>query len=111
MHHLLVRHIAVGEDDFVDVFPLDQVLDLGLGQDGDAIRVERTGQLGRIAAPGDVGDLRRGEGHHLAGRIAPEHPVEVVEVPTGSAQDHHPPARHPMEPLDSSTNPPLGPTP
>ena len=38
---------------------------LGLVDDRDAVRVERPGQLGRVAAAVDVGDLGRGEGDHL----------------------------------------------
>jgi hypothetical protein len=46
-----------------------QRLQLAFVEDGDAIRVARPGQFRRIAAPGDAGDLRRGEGHHLDRRV------------------------------------------
>ena len=65
MHHVLVRHVRVGEDDLVDLVPRDQLLELVLGAIGIPFGIERAGELGRVDAPVDVGDLRRREGDDL----------------------------------------------
>ena len=87
VHDLLVPHVGVGEDDDVDVLTLDEVGQLGLVDDRDSLRIKAARELGRIAAPVDVGDLRRGEGDHLVARVVAEHDVEVVEVTTGRTED------------------------
>jgi len=85
-----VRHVRVGEDDVVDLMLADELLEGGLGQDRNSVRIQRTGELGRILAPVDVRDLRRGEGDHLALGPVPVDEVEVVKVASGSAGDQHP---------------------
>ena len=86
---MLVRHVAVGEDDLVDVVALTQRLELRLVVDRDPVRVPRTGELGRKRAALDAGDLRRREGHHLDRGVVAQGHVEVVEVPTRGAQHDH----------------------
>ena len=61
VHHVLVRHVGVGEDDLVDVVLTDQVGELGLRVDRDPFRIEVAGEERGIDAARDVGDLRRGE--------------------------------------------------
>ena len=50
VHHGLVRHVAVGEDHLVDLQLADQLAQLRLGVDRDALGIERAGQLRRVAA-------------------------------------------------------------
>ena len=90
VHHVLVRHVRVREDDVVDLMLPHELLERGLGQDRNPVRIQRTGELGRILAPVDVRDLRRGEGDHLALGPVPVDEVEVVEVASGSAGDQYP---------------------
>jgi hypothetical protein len=83
-----MREIRVGEDDFVDVLAGDQVGQLLLRHDGDAVGIQRPGQRRRVRAPFDAGNLSGGEGHDLRRLVAAEHGVEVVEVaPSGSRND------------------------
>ena len=65
MHHVFVGKVRVGEDDLVDAFLADDVLELVLGPDGDAFGIPRAGQCRRIDAAGDARYLRRGEGDDL----------------------------------------------
>ena len=61
MHHVLVRDVRVGEDDLVDLVLAHELLELGLGQDRDPVRIELPCELGGIDAPVDVRDLGRRE--------------------------------------------------
>ena len=47
VHDVLVGDVAVGEDDLVDLVVGDELVELGLGVDGDALGVELAGQLRR----------------------------------------------------------------
>jgi hypothetical protein len=94
VHHGLVGEITVGENYFVDAAGLDQLLELALRVDRNALRVTRAGQRRGVAAPRDVRDLGGGEGHHLHSGVVPEGDVEVVEVAPGRAQDQDPAPKH-----------------
>ena len=87
VHDLGVRHVAVGEHHLVDAPFAAERLQLGFIENGNALGVARSGQLRRVAAPGDAGDLRCGEGHHLERRIVAVDEVEVVEIAPGGAED------------------------
>ena len=87
VHHVLVRHIAVGKDHLLHAVLLDQVDKLLLGPDGDPAGVQVTGQLRRIKAPFDVRDLGGSEGHDLVVLVAAEERVEVMEITSGRAHD------------------------
>jgi hypothetical protein len=89
VHDVLVGDVAVGEDDQIGVLVGDHALQLGLGKDRDAGRIELAGELGRVVAAGDARDLgRRSEGHDLVVGIVTVSRVEVVEVaPCGSHDD------------------------
>jgi hypothetical protein len=101
VHHVLVAHVAVREDDPVDAPLPDDPLELVLGQDGDAIGIAWPGQRRRIVSAADPRDLGGGEGHHLGvGRIA-VHGIEVVKIAPGGAQDHDP-SRHEVPPGPSA---------
>ena len=90
VHDLLVADVAVGEDDGVDREVADQRLEVRLRADRDALGVALgAGELRRVAAVGDAGDLRGGEGDNLDGRVVPVHDVEVVEVTARGAHDEH----------------------
>ena len=54
---------------------------------GMPLRVQRAGELGRVGAAVDVGDLRRRERDHLDAGVVPVHQVEVVEVAARGAED------------------------
>jgi len=55
VHDVLVGHVAVGEIDLGHVEFADERVELFLGVDGDAVRIELSGQDGRILAAFDVG--------------------------------------------------------
>jgi hypothetical protein len=80
MHDRLVADVAVREHDLVDPLVGDEPLELRLGMDRDAGRVARPGQLRRVAAVGDAGDLGGGERDDLGRGIVAVDDVEVVEV-------------------------------
>jgi len=86
--------IAVGEDHPIHIVLGDQVLQLLFLIDGNALGIARPGQLRRITAVFDVGDLRGGEGNDFVSLIAPEEDVEVMEITPGSAHDDDPCFRH-----------------
>ncbi len=88
VHDVLVGHVAVGEDDPVDLLGREDPVELVLRDDRDARRVERTGELRRVATPGDAGDLGRREGDDLDARVVAVDDVEVVEVAPGGPHDH-----------------------
>ncbi|GBD10008.1 hypothetical protein HRbin22_02271 [Candidatus Thermoflexus japonica] len=95
VHHILVAHIAVSEHHPIHLEAADQLGELLLGVDGDAVRVKGAGQLGGIQTPFDVRDLSGREGHDLIVRVVPEEDVEVVEVaPRGAHEDHTDAVRH-----------------
>jgi hypothetical protein len=94
MHHRLVADVAVGEDDGRDSLVVDQLLQLRLRPDGDALRVHGPRQLGRVAPFGDARDLGCGEGDDLDCRVLAEDHVEVMEVASRRAHDQDSPALH-----------------
>jgi hypothetical protein len=81
MHDVLVGDVRVGEDDFVDHVPFDQVSELGFGMDRNSGGIEVTGERCRVDPALDVGNLRRREGDDLVFGPAAVDDVEVVEVP------------------------------
>ena len=87
VHHILVRNIAVGKHHLLDLVLLDQALQVALRVNRDALRVQLAGQLSRVLASFDVGDLGGGEGDHLIIRIVAEEDVEIVEVASRGAHD------------------------
>ena len=88
VHHRLVREVRVGEHDLVDLFAADQLRQLLLGPDRNAVRVQRPGERGRVEAVGDPGDLGRREGDDADIGVLAEGEVEVVEVaPSGTHDD------------------------
>jgi hypothetical protein len=94
VHHVLVGHIRVGEDDLVDVVLADQVAELVLGVDRDSVGVELAGEERGIDAPRDVRDLRRSERDDLVVLVPAVDDVEVVEVAAGGACDQDSCALH-----------------
>ncbi len=88
VHHLDMREIRVGKDGFVDVLAGDQVGQLLLRHDGDAVGIKRPGERRRVGAAFDAGNLGGSEGHDLRRVVMAEHRVEVVEVAASGSQDH-----------------------
>ena len=87
VHDRFVRQVGIGEDDLVHSLALDQVGELVLGPDRDAVRVLRPGERGRVAAVVDAGDLSRREGDDLGARLLAEDRVEVMEVAASRSHD------------------------
>ena len=87
---MVVRDVRVREDDLVDALGRDDVDELGLGPDGDAVGVTGPGELGRVAAVVDAGDLRRREGHDLRAPVGAKDGVEVVEIASAGSGDDDP---------------------
>ncbi len=65
VHDVLVRHVAVGKHDLVDLQIWIRLYQLAFRVNRDPFRVERSGQSGRILAAFDVRDLGGGKCHHL----------------------------------------------
>ena len=99
MHHGLVADIAVAERDPVDPLVTDDPLELILGQDRDALRVEGSGELDRIPSIRDARDLRGRESHDLGRRVVAIQDVEVVEVASCGSHDHDPRSGHRAPPV------------
>ena len=87
VHHVLVRDVGVREHDVVDIERRDELGELGLVVDLDAVRVVRARELRRVHPVVDERDLGRRERHDLRVGIVAEHGVEVVEVATGGSHD------------------------
>ena len=87
MHDLLMRQVAVGEDDLVDPSRAADRIEFRLFDNSDAIRIKSTGELRRIAAPRNSGDLSRREGDDLARRIIAKDHIIVMEIATRGAED------------------------
>jgi hypothetical protein len=87
VHDRGVVHIAVGEDDLVDLPLAADAAELCLIVDGDAVRIARTCQGRRITPAGDAGDLRGREGHDVVCWVVAEGDVEIVEVAAGGSHD------------------------
>ena len=87
VHDVGVGEVAVGEMDVVDLVVGDELVELGLGLDRDALGIELAGQDRGILAALDVRDLRRREGDDPVVGVVTEVGVEVVEVAPGGAHD------------------------
>src|SRR4029450_9383787 len=87
VHHVLVAHVRVAEDDVVDALVLDQLRELALVVDRDPVRVALAGEAGWIPPIVDERDLCRGEGDDLVAAVAAVSDVEVVEVAPGGSPD------------------------
>ena len=80
MHDGLVREVGVGHDAFGHAQLANQLLEPVLRMYNNAIRVERSGQFGRVNAIRNVGNLLRRKCHNLVCRVSAIYEVEVVEV-------------------------------
>jgi hypothetical protein len=89
MHYRRVLHVAIGENDSVDITIANDPLHLLLFQDRDPFRVLRARQLGWIATVGYVGYLSRGESDYPELSVVTKHDVEVVKIPASSAQNEY----------------------
>jgi hypothetical protein len=88
VHHELVGHVAVCEDDPVDLLAREDPFELRLRDDVDAVRVERTRELRRVAPAIDPGNLGRRERDDLDVGVVSVHDVEVMEIAPCRAHDH-----------------------
>src|SRR5664280_1229093 len=90
VHHVLVRNVTIGEHNEVNPLSREQTLQVRLGHDLNAVRIERAGQLPGVTSSGDAGDLScGGEGHHLDARVIAVDDVEVMKVaPSGPHDDN-----------------------
>ena len=93
--NVAVRHVGVGEDDLVDALLGDKLCEPAFGVYGDAVRVSRARQRGRIAALLDMRNLGGRECDHVDVLSVPVTGVEHVKITSRSAHDenstHHPP--------------------
>ncbi len=81
-------HVGIREYDLIDFVITDQLLQIALRVDGNALRVERARQRRRIAAAVDIGDLRGGEGDDACAFVLAKDSVEIVKIAAGGAGDH-----------------------
>ena len=61
MHQVLVGNIAIGKHHRVNLVFGDQVFQIFLFEDRNALRIQASGQFRRIAAAGNVRNLSGGE--------------------------------------------------
>ena len=87
VHHLRMGDIAVGKGHQVHSVGLDQLPQFFVGMNGNSVRIKRAGQICRVAATIDVGNLGRGECHYPIAAVVPEIDIEVVKITTGGAHD------------------------
>ena len=88
-HDMLVGHIAVGKDSQVGARLAQHALEVGLGFNGNAFRVERAGERGGVAPPINIGDLCGRKGHHLIISVVAKEDIEIVKVAPGGAHNHN----------------------
>ena len=79
--------VRISEDDLFDLIFFDQFKQVGLGKDGDALRIEFPSKLRWISATLDIGDLGCSKCNHFIVLIVTEIDIEVVEVAPGGAHD------------------------
>jgi hypothetical protein len=87
VHHRFVGNVAVGEYGFIGLQVPALRGKVGFLEDRDAVRIQRSGQGRRVAAPGDARNLRRRKGHDIVCLVLPEHDIEVMEVTSRGAHD------------------------
>ena len=87
VHHVLVRHVGIGEDDLFGLVRANQVGQFLFGADRNSLGIEAARQFGGEDATLDIRDLRGGEGHHLVVLVAAKEGVEVVEVASSGPHD------------------------
>ena len=82
-------HVAVGEHHQIDPLGREQILQLRLGHDLNAVGIERPRQLHRIASTRDAGNLSgSGERYNLDAGVVAIGGIEVVEVASSGSHDH-----------------------
>jgi hypothetical protein len=94
IHYVLVRHVGVGEDDVGHAQVSDQLPKVLLGEYRDALGIEASGELRRVATAVNAGYLRRGERDDLPVRIIAVMNVEVVKIAPGGTHDEDPRSEH-----------------
>jgi hypothetical protein len=80
MHHVLVRYIAIGENNLIDMMRSAKLFKVCLGDNFDSIGIKWSRQRCRIPPTSNAGNLRGGECNDIGRSIATVHHVEVVEV-------------------------------
>ena len=65
----------------------DQFLQVFFFPNWNTVRIERPGQLTRVTAVGNIGDLGGGESNDVKFSIVAKNNVEIVEVAPGGTQD------------------------
>ncbi len=88
VHHVGISHVAIGEHHRIDVFLVANAFQLAFRDDGNAVRIERSGERGGVAAAVDTGDLGRGECYDAAGGVVAAADVEIVKIPPCGPHDH-----------------------
>ena len=90
MHDLFMGHIAVGEDDLVDILGSAEFFELRFVDNRNSVRIQGAGQGRGIAPPGNARDLARREGDHPGSRVFAVHDIEIVKVASGCPQEDNP---------------------
>ncbi len=93
VHDLLVRDVAVGEDDVIDRMGVDDRFQLSFRDDGNAVRIQGPRYLRGVPPSGDIGNLGGGKGDHAAARVIAIDHVEIMEIAAGRTHDHDVPGR------------------
>ncbi len=87
MHDIVIGHITVSKDNFINIELFDQFGQFRLGIDVDAVGIQRSCQFFWILATFDIWDLGGGEGYNLILIVITIVSIEIVEVTTGSSHD------------------------
>jgi len=91
VHHVFVRHIAIGENDFMYRMRATQLFELRLVGDRNPIGIEGTSEQRWIAPARDPGDLCCGEGGDFNGRIVTKDHIKVMEIAASRTNDNDAP--------------------
>src|SRR5208282_575204 len=89
MHEVLVGNIAIGKHYRINRVFSDQVFQIFLFEDRNALRIQAAGQFRRITTAGNVGNLSGSERNYLVVGIITKYDVEIVEVPAGGTQNQN----------------------
>jgi len=89
LHNVLIADVGIREDNLGHFVFADQLAELRLRNDRDAVGVQLARQRGRITAIVDMRNLRRGEGDDVEIGVVAEVDVEVVKIPPAGARDEH----------------------
>ena len=80
MHYGRMRQVAVSENDLLNLVPMDDLFQIGLRKNRNAVRIDWSAQRLRIASILDARNLRGRKPRDLLARIVTKADVEGVKI-------------------------------